>query len=90
LIISSSIFLPAAGDTESRYGDKPSGAYRSSYVWDRGATYNVYFKKPENSTPPSIALDVNFVNLEGRGDVYFGSYGCHVPISIRPVRTKDM
>jgi hypothetical protein len=81
-----SIFLPAAGDTESKYGDDLNGAYRSSFVWDGGATYNVYFTKPTNSTPTTITLDVD---LDGNGNVYFGSYGCHVPISVRPVKVKD-
>lgn len=82
-----SIFLPAAGDTESQYGDELRGSYRSSFVWDGGATYNVYFTKPKNATPPTITLDAD---LDDKGDVYFVSYGCHVPISIRPVRVKDM
>lgn len=79
-----SIFLPAAGNTESKYGDEFSGAYRSSYVFDGGATYNVYFTKPRNGTSPTITLEI----VDGRGDVYFDCYGCHVPISIRPVRTQ--
>lgn len=78
-----SIFLPAAGHTESHYGDEPNGAYRSSYVWDGGATYNVYFTKPKNVTSPIINLNEN---LDGNGNVYFVSYGCHVPISVRPVK----
>ncbi len=80
-----SIFLPAAGDTQSKYGDEFIGAYRSSYVFDGGATYNVHFKEPGNETNPAIA-SVDY--LDGEGNVYFDYYGCHVPISIRPVRTR--
>lgn len=80
-----SIFLPAAGDAEARYGDKLKGAYRSSFVWDEGATWGVYFNEPNNTNNPTIALDTP----EHTGDVRFESWGCQVPISIRPVKVKE-
>lgn len=80
-----SIFLPAAGEAESKYGDKLKGAYRSSFVWDGGATWGVYFYEPKNTNNPTIALD----NPEHFGDVHFESWGCQVPISIRPVKVKE-
>lgn len=81
------IFLPAAGDIDSQYGDKLSGTYRCSYVWDGGATFNVYFTKPKNANHPEITLDKN---LYSKDDVYFFTYGCQVPTTIRPVRVKGM
>ena len=78
-----SIFLPAAGNTESKYGDAPNGAYRSSFIFDEGATYNIHFIKPKNGTTPEKSLE-DFENA----DVWFDCYGCHVPISIRPVSAR--
>lgn len=82
-----SIFLPAAGYADSKYGDELSGAYRSSFVFDGGACDNVCFAKPKNVNPPKIDLEAESAV---ESDVHFSYFGCHVPISVRPVRVKDM
>lgn len=81
-----SIFLPAAGHTESKYGDVLNGFYRISHVWDGGASFSVSFKKPKDSKSPIISLEEWEIIM---GDVAFESYGCHVPASIRAVKVEQ-
>lgn len=78
-----SIFLPAAGSTESKYGDPLEGFYRSSCIWDGGASFSVFFSKPQSMKSPQITL-----GEDKKGDVCEGSTGCHVPASVRPVKAK--
>lgn len=80
-----SIFLPAAGDTRSKYGDIPNGLYRCSFVFDVGASDNIAFNRPSKENSPNINI-INELEHEGESDVFWSTWGCHVPASIRPVR----
>lgn len=80
-----SIFLPAAGHTDSKYGDVPNGFYRCSFVWDGGAAYSMYFIKPKGGDSPIISLNED-LSAPANSNVWFDTYGCHVPASLRAVR----
>lgn len=81
-----SIFLPAAGNTESKYGDASNGGYRCSYVWDGGATFSLYFIKPQNASSPKISSELDALE---QADVFWSPYGCQVPASIRAVKVEQ-